>query len=370
MSGGNRGSQGKSISRRLGSSTNGHDSASALSDSSHTTAPSTLAAWAIVLCQALQKSGVDPDAALAKVGLSQSWIKSHPDGRVPTETMTKLWQEAEALTGNTAFGLNVAKYIQPLYFRALGVAIMASDTLEDCFQRLSKYHPLISDSVTISLEESGSETAFCIRPMQHVPLADAALDAFMAVLVRFIHDLTQGEVSVNKVELRRQPPQDANEYHTALGHLIDFNASEWRVWLDTQDLKRPLLTRSPEVAAHNDQLVDAYIKKTLQGENWLVQVQAAVEDLIQHGEPTTLMLAERFHMSERSFRRHLKQYDTTFTELLSDLRKAKAKTLIHQKNVPITEIALTLGFNDVSNFGRAFKRWFGCSPSQYRQAHL
>ncbi|KZZ44704.1 hypothetical protein A3758_14505 [Oleiphilus sp. HI0118] len=77
-------------------------------------------------------------------------------------------------------------------------------------------------------------------------------------------------------------------------------------------------------------------------------------------------------MSKGTFIRKLKQEDTTFKQLMEAAKKRHAQYLLINTSQKIESISLQLGYEDLSNFGRSFKRWFGCSPSQFReqQSHM
>jgi AraC-like DNA-binding protein len=77
-------------------------------------------------------------------------------------------------------------------------------------------------------------------------------------------------------------------------------------------------------------------------------------------------IAEDLHMSSRTLRRQLQQFDTSFQDLLTDVRKQRALTLLKTTDKPIDQIAAELGYSDPSNFGRAFRKWIGKSPSDWR----
>src|SRR5690606_32238103 len=78
-------------------------------------------------------------------------------------------------------------------------------------------------------------------------------------------------------------------------------------------------------------------------------------------------IAGRLKLSERSLQRQLNEEGTSFRELLEQLKKEAAQRYVDTTSMPVSQIAFILGFNDAGNFSRAFKRWFGCAPQQYRQ---
>jgi len=85
------------------------------------------------------------------------------------------------------------------------------------------------------------------------------------------------------------------------------------------------------------------------------------------GEPTQDLVSRELHMSKRSLQRRLQDEGTSFSDLLRDLRKERARDYL-RKNHALGDVAFLLGFSDHSNFTRAFKSWYGLTPSQFRDS--
>jgi len=77
-------------------------------------------------------------------------------------------------------------------------------------------------------------------------------------------------------------------------------------------------------------------------------------------------MAATLHMSSRTLIRRLRGMGTTFYKERDELRKIRARELLDAGELSVSEIAEVLRFSDSPNFGKAFKRWFGESPSRYR----
>lgn len=96
----------------------------------------TIAAWPLALQQALQQQGIDPAPLFQQADIDTGQLQHNPDGRVSVERMTQLWHLSETATANPAFGLIVGQCSQPLHFRALGLMMMACDTLLQALEKL------------------------------------------------------------------------------------------------------------------------------------------------------------------------------------------------------------------------------------------
>jgi AraC-like DNA-binding protein len=89
-----------------------------------------------------------------------------------------------------------------------------------------------------------------------------------------------------------------------------------------------------------------------------------------NGYPSLPLIAQRLNMSERTIKRHLQTQGTTFLQILAEVRFGQAKKLLQQQQYSIQDIANLVGYEEATNFIRAFKKMFGETPSQYRKSYL
>jgi len=91
-----------------------------------------------------------------------------------------------------------------------------------------------------------------------------------------------------------------------------------------------------------------------------------VLDELSSGEGTAEDTAKQLHMSSRTLQRKLAEANTSYLQLVDDTRKDLALRYIEDERRSVTDITFSLGFSQPSAFTRAFKRWTGLSPSDYR----
>ncbi|XXX72823.1 helix-turn-helix transcriptional regulator [Sorangium sp. So ce134] len=92
----------------------------------------------------------------------------------------------------------------------------------------------------------------------------------------------------------------------------------------------------------------------------------AVARLLASGEPSASVVARQFGTSERTLRRHLEDEGTTLRQIVAEVRRHTAEELLRESDTSTSEIAFLLGFSEVTAFARAFKRWSGRTPGQFR----
>ena len=128
---------------------------------------------------------------------------------------------------------------------------------------------------------------------------------------------------------------------------------------------RHLASANPELARINDQVVVDYLAR-FDRDSIAMQVRSKIIHQLPDGIPSQEAIADTLHVSLRSLQRRLKEEDTSFRDLLEETRQQLARQYLRDGRRSIGEITYLLGFTEPSNFTRAFKRWTGKSPAQYR----
>lgn len=197
---------------------------------------STLAAWPLAICQALKADQIDPQPLLEQAGLNKAEFESNPDQRVDIKKMSALWGIVEKATNNPAFGLKLAKFVQPTHFRSLGMLMLTCANMEQALQKLGQYHALISNSVEIHLLEEDHRIGFMIQPIKGVEISLMAIDAFFATLKQFSTSITGQNDLIIAIDLMRSRPNSANPWQDFFGDIVQFHQSSNCLWFDREKL--------------------------------------------------------------------------------------------------------------------------------------
>lgn len=173
-----------------------------------TAEPTTLASWTRALRKQLDALGLDSAALCREAGLDPT-VLDDPNARCPLSVTTRLWQLAVAASGDPALGLKTSQFVSPTTFHALGYALIASSSLREMFERIVRYHRVVSDALQLELRELEDvyEFRFRVPPGSPAP-APEALDAFAAIYVRSCRNRLNREFSPLLVQLQRPQPTD------------------------------------------------------------------------------------------------------------------------------------------------------------------
>ena len=326
-----------------------------------------LASWARAIRKELDRRGLDGAALFAQAGLDVAAL-SDPQARYSLEGTTRLWRLAVEQTGDPALGLAVASQVTPLTFHALGYSLVASATLKEAFERITRYFRIVTDAGEFLFGPEGDGYRLRIHtPDDQSQPAPEAIDAFMSVFLRMCRAAIGREFSPLSLSLRRPAPANSEGFQRVFRCPIQFDAPANELRFPRAELERPLEGANAELARHNDEIVVRYLA-TFDKQNLRAQVRAALIKQLPLGEPSAERIASALHLSLRSLQRKLAAEDSSYDDLLNDTRRELALSYARDPSYSVSEATYLLGFSDTSSYSRAFKRWTGQSPSQFRQA--
>lgn len=324
---------------------------------------SVIAGYGLSIARALEHSGVDSRRVFAAVGI-EDMLDNDPLHRLPLATVTRLYQVCVEVTGDPYFGLTVARFIQAPTMHALGFGLLASATLMDFCTRVQRYFRLVSQNALIEIEDRGEAVYFASVPLPDV--CPQTQDAWIGLLLRMMRLLYRDDFSPLAVEFAHPVPDGGDgPYVEFFGAPASFDCEAVALVLPKADMNVPLKGASPELAQFNDNLAMEYIAK-LDRADVVANTRACIIELLPGGECSKSQVAAAIGMSTSSLQARLTERGTSFHELLNEIRRDLACSYLKQSGVSVTEITFLLGFTDVSNFTRAFKRWTGVSPTSYR----
>jgi AraC-like DNA-binding protein len=322
----------------------------------------TLGTWVKAICRALEASGCDSTALLAEAGFDVKALDG-PTVRCPLTQTARLWGLAVAATGDPAFGIKVASHIKQTTFHALGYGLSASSTLKEAFERVQRFCHVASDAIEYEFSRHGSEYHFVIEPAG--PVADESVDALVAAYLRMCRSLIGHDYSPLRIEFRRARPSGIEDFERLLRAPLQFGAARTRLVFDCEAIERPLEGGNPELARHNDAIALQYLAQ-IERDNLQGRVRDVLTQRLARGEPSQEDVAELLNMSPRTLQRKLGDGGTTYKEILDETRRVLALAYLSAPRHSVSDVTYLLGFSAGSSFTRAFRRWTGQSPSDWR----
>lgn len=161
---------------------------------------------------------------------------------------------------------------------------------------------------------------------------------------------------------------DLSEYETFFGCSVKFNSEYTGIVFEREILTLPLLGYSPDLLKVLTGYADLLVSKKHKNAANEVITQYIIESLATR-VPSLEDAASFLGVSSRSLQRKFKQQGTNFKSIVDDVRKEYAFSYLLQTNYKMSYISDVLGFSEQSVFQRAFKRWTGVTPGEYRDRH-
>jgi len=322
------------------------------------------------LLAACAQLGLRTEELLKAAGLTAAQVND-PDGRLPVEAFSELWDAALERSGDPGLGLRVALAVPFGAYRVIDFLAASAPTVGEGLLRVARYFPLVNSVLTWEITDDGSFKRMALTHPTIVgrlprPYAEYAL----AVTVLHCRHASGFEWPLVEVHCSFEAPPSSSEHVRAFGCPVHFGRtrSEFVLTRATWDL--PNRAPSSDLLRTLEELATRML--TSLGSRKLVKAQVArliVEEL-EGGEPSLSKVARRMAVSPRTLQRRLELDETSFADVLDETRRQFAKAYVNEPDLALTEIAYLLGFSEQSAFTRAFQRWYGVAPSQYRSKRL
>ena len=308
--------------------------------------------------------GIEPEPLFRKQNIDPARI-SDPYFRASKRALNGVWANAAQLINDQGFGLRSAEFLHPSHMGALGYAWLASTSLRTALIRVSRYVHFIADDIEVDLHESDELYSVTVKeqgiPERFLWASDSSL-AILTALCRMNYGAKLHPVSV---ELQHAAPGDPGNYFGFFRCPVRFECEADRIHLAVKVVDKKLPSANPQLAQLSDQVMIQTLGR-LSRERVVPRVKSSIIDLLPSGNVNDEQIAAELSMSTRSLQRKLNKKNTTFKQLLTEVRQELADKYIRNNQLSLTEISFMLGFSEVSSFSRAFKRWTGESPSEYR----
>lgn len=326
--------------------------------------PTGLASAMLIYHKLLEIYGLDASHLLREAGIADMPIA--PDSRIAVQCLDTLLIHAAARIPDEAWGLQAARCWHPGNLGVLGHAWLASSTLRTALTRVVRYWRIIGERAATRIESGGDGLKFAYDLAGADPVVDTVLpDCVLSLALDMCRTNAGRELQPLRVTLRRKRPADPEPWAVFFGCTVQFAAGENSITLATADVDRLLPTSNRPLAGLFDGLLTEQLAK-LSGDDVVSRAKAVFLEQLASGEPSGADIARRLHMSRRTLQRKLAEAETSYQQLVDETRCEMALRYIDDARMSVTDITFLLGFSGQSAFSRAFRRWTGSSPRDYR----
>lgn len=321
-----------------------------------------------VLFRLLKGEGIDENELLTGTSLTPDSFLDE-DLKIDFITHSQFIKNAISATNDPHLAWRFGQHINVTSLGMVGYAAMSCHTMEDSLNTIIQYFKIRAPLYRLKLIKPQEDTnkaaiqfdeSINFGEMRYFLLA--AVASGTAQMIGFYAE--KNDV-VLEIELACPPVTGWEQVVAKFPFTVKFDREHTRLIFDAKLLQQLNSTADPQTEKSTKHICDQLLSRieSQTGMGYLVREYV----LRQSGEyPTLDDAAAHFCVSPRTFRRELKKLNTTYQAILDQVRETIALEYLKTTNKPVNEIAYELGFNDPSNFGRAFKKWTGKSPGTFR----
>lgn len=289
------------------------------------------------------------------------------DARIPIDGVFDAWALIMRSLQDPAFPVRVGASRKPADYGVYGFLLMTSNTLGEALTRTAQYVRVVSDGFHWQLEIDGDDAHLILEP--HGPLTLGRRCVHECANVEFVgmcRHIFSGDFTPTAIRFAHSSPHSIDAHTKYFGLAPTFEQPRTEVVFHKRLLEAPMPKAEPAFCGYFAE--EAERKLSVLGG---APVSASVRWLLGQSKAEVSMdvVARRLGMSRRTLHRRLREEDTTFDAVATSTRHALAVSYVAGDRIPLAEVAYLLGFSEPSAFHRAFKRWTGMTPRDYRRVH-
>jgi len=269
-------------------------------------------------------------------------------------------------------GIEVAQVL-PLEVTGLwGFLLRSSNTFGDMLRRAERYMRVVNRYREFALEDRGRQ--FVMRCPHPDPSPYGRREQVVCTLlghwIAWGRQLTHGRIAVDEARFRWSGPREREPFERFFDGPVKFGAKEDLLILPSEALSLPLIESTPELGAQFEAYTAALVRRMGSQSSLVERVKEAIAEGLLAGSSREGAVAQRLALTVRTMHRRLDEAGTSFRKIRDELLRQRAEDLLREQGVPIGEVSYLLGYGEPSNFHRAFRRWTGLTPTEWRAANL
>lgn len=322
--------------------------------------------WVNTVLAEAERHGLTRPQLLIHAGLQVDQLNND---RWPIDDITRLWRAAADLTQDTGFGLKAGSLVGPASFNVVSFILQSSPTLREAIALAQQFQRLISDGGRFQVLAGEQKSWVIYHPQQgDLAFSPHQIEAVLAAVVCFSRWVSEQAVVPQRVQFSHDQLGPMEGYQTVFQTTVEFNQAFSGLYIDNSLLDHPLPQADTQLAAMHREYATARLEALSRAPDFLVQVRQWLGSNLLHGVPERSMAAQQFGLTDRAFARRLQGQGLSYSDLVDTVRKESACVAVANTERAFTDIAQGLGFSEASAFNRAFKRWCGYTPGEWRLA--
>lgn len=320
--------------------------------------------WPILMF--LQKGyGFDTHAFLSVRDLDMQTLQTK-DTQINAAYLAELFDEATLFTGDANLSFKLGEWANPHSLGVFGYLLLHSQNINEALQKLCRYYPLIGRSLKPILAETKNRYKLGFMFFfegEFTPLGKYQSEIHLSAALSLINKIASEKIIPEYATFRHAKPSDLTEYKRIFGEKLYFDEEENALIFSKESLAVKTLYENPSLLRLFEDEAEKCLGMEIHGGvkeeiSGLILICAGELDFSLEG------VAKKARLHPRTLQKKLKDEGSSYTQLLTEVRKKLSKRYLLEK-IDIGTIAIYLGYSEITAFLRAFKKWYGISPGEW-----
>lgn len=310
--------------------------------------------------------GVEPEKVFVNSGFDPAVLES-TGTRIPFEQFNALWKALEESNSDDDLGLHLGEKAFAFPGHIVFLLMLNAPTIKDAIEKFCRYFNLMNDINSPCFSIKGDLVSLSIHfhttednRTRHI------YEGILAVYASILHQISENRIPFVGICFVHPRPRNIVEHRRIFNAPLYFDQNENKLVFKKKYLSLPVRFSNKEVLETLERLAQKLQKNLYLFGPWSNRVSRIMMEMLKKEKPEIESIARKLAVSTRNLQRQLKKEGVTYQGLLDRVRKEQAIYFLTKLYIPIGEIAFLLGYSEQSAFNRAFKRWVGSPPGQYR----
>lgn len=324
----------------------------------------------LLILNAAQHVGLDCQTLLKKVDIDPVLL-SDPESRIESKKNTQLLHAAIDLSGDPLFAVQsgnaIKKFPESLYY----MLVTSSKTLFDAASIAARYYNLQSEASSLMITEQ-EDKVFVNFSRTSFNNADPRcyVEFVFSTWMRSIKDNISPNAIPEKINFAGSKPDDVSTYERYFKCPVYFGQQDNQLVWNKRIMSLPNINFNLNLRVILQRYATIQVSKLGKKDDFIEKVKEVITNKLYSSKFSLQSVSDELNIAPRTLQNRLQKVNKSFNILVDEVRKNIALNYLNDTSTSIRELALVLGFSQVKSFYRAFHRWTGLTPAEYRRKNL
>jgi AraC-like DNA-binding protein len=293
-------------------------------------------------------------------------VLERADIEIPEERYIALWEAASRSNQNV--GLEIGSQTEANDIGALGYALRCAPSVEKALETMHQFVVVFSQKSRIDFVVDAWEVRVDYQindPLIIYRRQDA--EFAIATILRQLNLITDNRMKPVRVDFEHDKPTDTSVHKTLFGCALYFNQPTNRLYFSSDVLTLPVEQSNERLYQALEPYLQRQREERTEPDQLLPRITKIIAADLSSGVTSLDVISEQFGVSRRTLQRRLQQEGVKFSTLIEEVRRELALAYITDSDYSVTEISILVGYSESGSFSRAFHRWTGQAPLEYRE---